>query len=134
MRASAAVLLIVACSGSPADRVQPIRNTTRDAGVAGDASLVEQQGIGNCARDEDCELSDWAAGCGCHGTCQSYAINKRELAARTGAEKCPKVRTQPCPKPAPCPAETYHVLSAKCSRGKCAAVVQLIAPAHDPAF
>lgn len=127
MRISALVLF--ACSAS-ADRVQPIRNTPHDAGVA-DASLVEQQGVGNCTRDDECELTTWARGC-CQGACRSYSINKRELAARKSSESC--TRAAACPPEVPCPADSYHVVAAKCSHGKCVSVLQLIAPALDPAF
>ncbi len=120
-----------------ADAVQPIDaevvdaeavDALPDAPAAASPVVVEAEGSGTCKRDEDCELSSYQAGCSCTGSCSSYAISKVELARRIKKDNCPKVRTTPCPPPAPCPRPMQRSLDAFCKAGRCWAHRQVLTP------
>jgi hypothetical protein len=86
----------------------------------------EVEGFGRCKIDGDCVLSSWQPGCGCTASCVGYAISNGELQKRMASEKCPAVRTAPCPPPAPCPVIKHRPLRAVCRKGTCYEIRELL--------
>jgi hypothetical protein len=88
----------------------------------------EVEGVGRCKVDSDCVLSVWQEGCGCITSCVAHSIAVADLEKRMSAEKCPPVRTAPCPPPSPCPVIKHRPLRAFCKKNTCWEVRELLSP------
>lgn len=134
LRPLLALLLVTACSrpSSPGEGAQsapgpgslaatdaaPRTAATRPAQRPTDAAQAAEPA--GCERDDDCVLTTYQAGC-CVQACESYAMDKRRLAAARAKEDCSGQRGEDCPPPAPCPPPTHRVVAARCNAGECVA-------------
>ena len=134
LRALLAVCWVAACSrpSSPGEGAQPatgaqVGAATDDAAASAASRPVPPaddttgaEDAARCERDDDCELTTYQAGC-CVQACESYAMDKRRLAAARAKEDCSGQRGEDCPPPAPCPPPTHRVVAARCEAGVCVA-------------